>query len=190
LLQSTVEIKALVYAAPFAAPLAYTGLGLLLIINRMVHVDTVEWSQWVLLMALGGFVGNFIFSPTDHAQNGFFHRTEWVPVMSSAFAIGFLCMPFLTSVTRRFLWLCVVVLVLQAAVGLLGFYLHVRANLAGPSPSMWDNFVYGTPALAPLLFPTLVLLASIGLWVLSKHLPAGTTARPTSHVSNRSGPEQ
>ena len=29
-------IKSLVYAAPFAAPLAYTGLGLLLIMNRMV----------------------------------------------------------------------------------------------------------------------------------------------------------
>jgi hypothetical protein len=142
----------------------------------MVDVDTVEWSQWVLLMALGGFVGNFIFSLTDHAQNGFFHRTEWVPVISSAFAIGFLCMPFLTPVTRRFLWLCVAVLVVQAAVGLLGFYLHMRANLAGPSPSMWDNFVYGTPALAPLLFPNLVLLACIGLWVLSKHLSADTAA--------------
>ena len=79
---------------------------------------------------------------------------------------------------------------LQAAVGLLGFYLHVRANLVGPSLSIWDNFVYGTPALAPLLFPTLVVLAAIGLWVLSKHVPAGTTARPPSHISSRSEPEQ
>ena len=29
-------LKSLVYAAPFAAPLAYTGLGLLLVMNRMV----------------------------------------------------------------------------------------------------------------------------------------------------------
>src|SRR5262245_39194450 len=29
-------LKSLVYAAPFAAPLAYTGLGLLLLLNRMV----------------------------------------------------------------------------------------------------------------------------------------------------------
>ncbi len=29
-------LKNLVYTAPFAAPLAYTGLGLLLILDRMV----------------------------------------------------------------------------------------------------------------------------------------------------------
>src|SRR6185295_13640888 len=94
-------IRTLVYAAPFAAPLAYTGLGLLLIINRMLDANTGEWSLWVLLMALGGFAGNFIFSLTDHAQNGFFYPMEWVPVISSAFAVGFLCVPLLMSVTRR-----------------------------------------------------------------------------------------
>ena len=57
-------IKSLVYAAPFAAPLAYTGLGLLLVMNRMVAADSREWPLWVLLMALGGFVGNFLFSLT------------------------------------------------------------------------------------------------------------------------------
>ena len=97
-------IKSLVYAAPFAAPLAYTGLGLLLVMNRMVAADSREWPHWVLLMALGGFVGNFIFSLTDHAQNGFFHWTEWIPVVSSAFAVGFLTAPFLTPVTQRFFW--------------------------------------------------------------------------------------
>src|SRR5208283_807538 len=78
-------IQSLVYAAPFAAPLAYTGLGLLLILNRMVPADSAEWAYWVLLLALGGFAGNFVFSLTDHAQNGFFHATEWIPVISSAF---------------------------------------------------------------------------------------------------------
>src|SRR5215470_5958676 len=48
-------IKSLVYAAPFAAPLAYTGLGLLLVMNRMVVRESAEWGYWVLLMALGGF---------------------------------------------------------------------------------------------------------------------------------------
>src|SRR5581483_7804014 len=99
-------LKSLVYAAPFAAPLAYTGLGLLLITNRMVDPQTEEWPRWVLLMALGGFVGNFIFSLTDHAQNGFYHATEWIPVISSAFAVGFLLVPFVTPVTRRCLGLC------------------------------------------------------------------------------------
>jgi len=165
-------LKSLVYAAPFAAPLAYTGLGLLLIMNRMVDAASAEWPYWVLLMALGGFLGNFVFSLTDHAQNGFFHKTEWIPVVSSAFAVGFLAVPFLTPVTRKYLWLCAAVLAAQALVGLLGFYLHTAANFRGPSAAWFDNFVYGAPALAPLLFPNLVLLAFIGLWVLRSHLPA------------------
>jgi hypothetical protein len=169
-------IKSLVYAAPFAAPLAYTGLGLLLIMNRMVAAEAVEWPYWVLLLALGGFVGNFVFSLTDHAQNGFYHATEWIPVVSSAFAVGFLVAPFVTPVGRRFLGLVGVVLLAQAAVGVLGFYFHAAADLRGPSPSRWDNFVHGAPALAPLLFPNLVLLAGIGLWVLRGHLPATVAA--------------
>jgi len=172
-------LKSLVYAAPFAAPLAYTGLGLLLIMNRMVDAASAEWPYWVLLMALGGFLGNFVFSLTDHAQNGFFHKSEWVPVISSAFAVGFLVTPFLTPVTRQYLWLCAAVLAAQALVGLLGFYLHTAANLRGPSAAWFDNFVYGAPALAPLLFPNLVLLAFIGLWVLRSHLPAGDEAAVT-----------
>jgi hypothetical protein len=165
-------LKSLVYAAPFAAPLAYTGLGLLLLLNRMVPADEPEWSYWVVLLALGGFVGNFIFSLTDHAQNGFYHVTEWIPVVAGAFAIGFLLTLFLTPVGRPFLWLCALVMLAEVAVGLLGFVLHVMADLHGPSPSWWDNFIHGTPVLAPLLFPNLVLLAGIGLWVLAHHLPA------------------
>src|SRR6202030_2544489 len=48
-------LKSLTYAAPFAAPLAYAGIGLLLIMNRMVPAASKEWAQWVLLLALGGF---------------------------------------------------------------------------------------------------------------------------------------
>jgi hypothetical protein len=47
-------IRSLTYSAPFAAPLAYTGLGLLLIMNRMLDSETREWAQWVLMLALGG----------------------------------------------------------------------------------------------------------------------------------------
>jgi hypothetical protein len=169
-------LESLVYTAPFAAPLAYTGIGLLLVMNRMVDGDAPEWPMWVLLLAMGGFVGNFIFSLADHAQNGFYHKTEWVGVVSSALAIGFLLVPFLVRVNGSFVALLAVVLLLQVAVGLLGFYYHNAANLHGPSASKWDNFIFGAPALAPLLFPNLALLAFIGLWVWRRHLPAEPTA--------------
>jgi hypothetical protein len=164
-------IKSLTYAAPFAAPLAYAGLGLLLILNRMVRADAAEWAYWVLLLALGGFAGNFVFSLTDHATNGFFRPVEWLPVASSAFAVSFLSVPFLVRVGRRFLALAALVLVLQAAVGVLGFFLHVAADFGGPSSSAFENVVHGAPPLAPLLFPNLVLLGLIAIHALGRHLP-------------------
>jgi hypothetical protein len=164
-------LASLVYAAPFAAPLAYTGIGMLLIMNRMTDAEGMEWPLWVIFLALGGFVGNFIFSVTDHAQNGFYHRSEWIPVCSSALAVGFMLVPLLIPVSRGFLRLCALLMLVQAAVGLLGFALHLRADIYGVGPSFFDRVVYGAPVFAPMLFPDLVALAGIGLWVLYQRLP-------------------
>jgi hypothetical protein len=163
-------LKSLTYAAPFAAPLAYTGLGFLLLMNRMVPPRSSEWARWILLLALGGFFGNFVLSLTDHAGNGFFLKTEWIPVFSSALATGFLIVPLILPVTRRFLDLVLVVMLIQGAVGILGFYYHLRANLVGPGQSIFDKLVNGAPPMAPLLFPNLVALAWIGLWAFAPHL--------------------
>jgi hypothetical protein len=159
-------LRSLTYSAPFAAPLAYTGLGFLLVVNRMVDPASKEWAQWVLLFTLGGFLGNFVFSLSDHAQNNFFNSLEWVPVVASAVAVGFLGVPILLQVERRFIDLCLVVLLSEAAVGIWGFALHVLGNLRGPSIQAFDNFIYGAPPLAPLLFPNLVILGIIALWSL------------------------
>lgn len=159
-------IRSLTYSAPFAAPLAYTGLGFLLIMNRMVDPDTEEWAGWVLFLTLGGFIGNFIFSLADHAGNGFFNPFEWVPVAASAIAVGFLTVPLVTRVSRAFIDLCAAILLLEAGVGLWGFLLHASGNLRGPSVHPFDNFIYGAPPMAPLLFPNLMVLGIIALWQL------------------------
>ena len=159
-------LRSLTYSAPFAAPLAYTGLGFLLVVNRMVDPASKEWAQWVLLFTLGGFLGNFVFSLSDHAQNNFFNSLEWVPVVASAVAVGFLGVPLLLRVERPFIDLCLVVLLAEAAVGIWGFALHALGNLHGPSIQAFDNFIYGAPPLAPLLFPNLVILGIIALWGL------------------------
>ena len=86
-------IRSLTYSAPFAAPLAYAGLGFLLLLNRMVDDRTRDWAEWVLFLTLGGFGGNFVFSISDHAENGFFNPLEWVAVVASAIAVGFLVTP-------------------------------------------------------------------------------------------------
>lgn len=166
-------LKSLTYAAPFAAPLAYTGLGFLLLVNRMVAARATEWAKWVILLALGGFFGNFVLSMTDHASNGFFLKAEWIPVISSAFATGFLLTPLIATVSRRYLDLCLVVMAAQGLVGVVGFWFHLRANLVEPGHGFWDKLVNGAPPLAPLLFPNLVGLALIGMWALIPHLEEG-----------------
>ncbi len=170
-------LKSLTYAAPFAAPLAYTGLGFLLLMNRMVEARSAEWARWVILLALGGFFGNFVLSLTDHASNGFFAKTEWIPVISSALATGFLIVPLVITVTRRFMDVCLIVMLTQGLVGVLGFWFHIQANLLGPGHGLFDRLVNGAPPMAPLLFPNLVGLALIGMWALLPHLDEATPDR-------------
>jgi hypothetical protein len=180
-------IESLTYAAPFAAPLAYAGLGLLLIANRLVDSESPEWAYWILLLALGGFIGNFVFSLTDHAQNGFFNPVEWLPVVSSALAIGFLLVPFLMRVSYQYWSLTATVLGLQAVVGLIGFGFHAAAILRQPAPTLFERVLSGAPPMAPLLFPNLVVLALIALTVASRtdHPTCGrpTTSQPRTRHS-------
>jgi hypothetical protein len=132
-------------------------------VNRTVPCRDTEWGQWVVLFALGGFVGNFVLSLCDHAMNGFFHATEWLPVFASALAVGFLGVA-LVEQHRSFLRIAVAVLALQIVIGFVGFYFHLIADINGLSSSLFENFVHGAPVFAPLLFVDLVLLAMIGLW--------------------------
>jgi hypothetical protein len=157
-------IRSLTYSAPFAAPLAYTGLGFLLLLNRMEDAHTDEWARWVLFLTLGGFAGNFVFSVSDHAENGFFNPMEWVAVVASGIAVGFLVTPLLIHVSRRFLALCAAVLLLESLVGVWGFILHAERNLRGPSVHPLANLVWGAPPMAPLLFPNMAALGMIALW--------------------------
>jgi hypothetical protein len=131
----------------------------------------------VIFLALGGFFGNFVLSLTDHASNGFFAKTEWIPVISSAFATGFLIVPLVLTVTRRFMDVCLIVMLTQAFVGVLGFWFHIQANLVEPGHSLFDRLVNGAPPMAPLLFPNLVGLALIGMWALLPHLQEATPGR-------------
>ena len=157
-------LKALVYAAPFAGPLSYTGVGLLLILNRLEAEDAPSWGAWVVFLAMCGFVGNLALSLCDHAQNGFFDAAEWIPVIAAAFGFSFLLVATCRQNSQQFLKICLSTMALQILVGGLGFGLHLAADLRGPAPEVVQNVIYGAPVFAPLLFANLALLAMIGLW--------------------------
>lgn len=169
-------IRSLTYSAPFAAPLAYAGLGFLLLLNRMVDDRTREWAEWVLFLTLGGFAGNFVFSISDHAENGFFNPLEWVAVVASAIAVGFLVTPLLVTVRRQFIASCAAVLGFESLIGVWGFVLHAARNLHGPSVHPLANLVWGAPPMAPLLFPNLAALGMIALWRLWQLVPRSELA--------------
>ncbi|MBZ0258685.1 hypothetical protein K8I31_21650, partial [bacterium] len=158
------SISSLVYTAPFVAPLAYAGLGFLLIMNRMVKPDDLAWSQWVLFFSLGGYFGNFVLTLCDHAQNGFFHFSEWIPVISSALAVGFLVPCVWSKVKTPYLKLTAAVIGIQVLIGLLGFYFHLMSDLYGYSEQLLNNFIFGAPVFAPMLFADLAGLTYIGFW--------------------------
>ena len=158
------SLSNLVYTAPFAAPLAYSGVGFLLLLNRMEPPDSKAWGPWVVFLSMAGFVGLLAVSLGDHAQNGFFFAAEWIPVIAAALAASFLLTAVLRPSNRAFLGLCQVVMGVQLLVGSLGFLLHARVDLAGVSESIWDNLIFGAPVFAPLLFANLALLGAIGLW--------------------------
>lgn len=97
-------------------------------------------------------------------------------VSASALAIGFLCIPLVMRVSRAFIDLTAALLLVEAGVGLWGFVLHTMGNLQGPSIHAFDNFIYGAPPMAPLLFPNLMVLGIIGLWQLRNQEGSGVLA--------------
>jgi hypothetical protein len=95
---------------------------------------------------------------------------EWIPVIASGLAVGFLTVPLVARVDRGFFKLCFGLLALQVIVGLTGFALHLQADLNASGKNLLEKAIHGAPIFAPTLFCDLAVLAGIGIWVLGwKH---------------------
>ena len=160
-------LRSLTYSAPFAAPLAYTGLGFLLIMNRMVDSESIEWAQWVLLLDAGRLYRKFYLQPCRSCRQRIFqsagvgacrcqrHRGR----LSSRAAPDARL-----SCLRRSVRADSCCSKRESDSG--ASSCTPPANLRGPSVHAFDNFIYGAPPMAPLLFPNLMLLGIIALWQL------------------------
>ena len=112
----------------------------------------------------GRICREFYFVAFRSRQNGFFFWTEWIPVFSSAIAIGFLLVIFVGRVSRRVLDLTLAVMFVQVIVGSVGFYFHGVAVSSGADSSFFENLISTAPIFAPLLFVNLAFLSGVGIW--------------------------
>jgi hypothetical protein len=113
-----------------------------------------------LIFATGGFAGNFVLSLADHAENGFFHRSEWNPCSLQSTLGRFFPSLFLGHPAQSYskgAWPS------WAIMGCPGFLLHLFADLHCPSRNLFGNVISGPPLFAPLLLPNLAILGFLGL---------------------------
>jgi hypothetical protein len=170
---SDFTLHRLVYSAPLAAPLAYAGLGLLILVAE--HADAGARGRLIELLAGLGLLGNFVLCLLDHAQNGFWAPAEWLSV--AAGAVGGLSLCAASSAReereseRRFLW---TVVTAMAAVGAIGAALHLRGLFSMTPRPLLERLQYGPPVFAPMLFADLAALGALGL--LARSNPTTRTA--------------
>ena len=154
------SLKSLVYAAPLVAPFAYSGLSFVALVTEGLFERWGEGRKRLLfILTSGGFAGNLLLSIFDHARNGFFVATEWVPVFVSAFAfIVFLWAGIKRTISSQDAIAIHLAVGAAFVAGVAGFVLHLAADLHGIMPSIKDRFVYGAPIFAPLLFCDIAFL--------------------------------
>ena len=87
-------------------------------------------------------------------------------------AVGFLLVLLWSKVTIQFIGYCSAILLLQIAVGGLGFGLHVWADWHGRADTLFQNILSGAPPFAPLLLPNLAILGFIGIVAMRRSLPS------------------
>ena len=96
----------------------------------------------------------------------FFSPLEWVPVVASAIAVGFLAVPLLMRVSRRSLIFAPLCSCWKRAWACGDSCCTPPPICKGRPMHAFDNFIYGAPPMAPLLFPNLMVLGIIALWQL------------------------
>lgn len=158
----SINLHSLVYSAPIAAPLAFSGLGLLAwVANRGKDLAGLDCRSIALALVGWGFLGNAVICLMDHEQNAFFFPSEWIGVAAGLFA-GCVCLEisFRKTLDVPEIWIVEGVFGLVALVGVLGFAFHLHGGL-GVSGSPVERFVHGVPIMAPLIFVDLALLGWI-----------------------------
>ncbi|HDR06402.1 MAG TPA: hypothetical protein ENN88_02090 [Candidatus Coatesbacteria bacterium] len=154
------RLESLVYSAPLLGPAVLAALGLLLFLYLRPPKGGLY--RPLLLLAAASFLGLALMSLQDHAQNGFFHWSEWSPVIVGLFAAAVYAVAFFRGPGGRVLRLACAWAVLL--IGLAGTYFHVAAFLRHAAPLI-ERFALLAPPFAPILLCDAALFALLAdLW--------------------------
>lgn len=169
----------IIYAPPVAGPLAFSGVGLLAIIALLedtspetgkltlpgfITFDTPmgQTRQFFWLVAFGLYAAT-LSATLDHARTGFEDYFVWIPTGLGLLGSVATTLMAIYNDHRKsdyfvFFWM----MVLMITVGVLGFALHVNADLPeGPTGGIQiERFIDGAPPMAPMLF---AIMGSFGL---------------------------
>lgn len=127
---------------------------------RMPYPKTQAYFFMVSLFILV----TLIMSVLDHARTNFENPWLWFPTIVGTLAVlvTFLMGAF-SHLERNDLLFYIATMLLLIIVGLVGFVLHILANLTGQGAIVPERFLRGAPSMAPLLFANMALM---GLLVL------------------------
>ena len=173
-------LNLLVWAPPVLGPLAYSLAGLLgisaaweespptsgrLVIYKehAIHLPYSKTRAFIFTVGMGTLAA-LVSSVLDHARAGFAGGWLWyaaaIGVFGTVVPVAFAAMDRpsrLDTFTYVAAMLCLVV------TGVLGFFLHIRADLVFEYTVVIERFLRGAPPLAPLLFSNMGILGLIAL---------------------------
>lgn len=170
----------LIWAPPVMGPLAYSLAGLLGISaawqenpvgsGRMIifkeHALRLPYSKTrAYIFTIGmGTLAALVSSVLDHARTGFENAWLWhalaIGVFGTVVPVAFASRD---HPSRLDILTFVAAMVLLILTGVIGSYLHVRADLVFGHTIVAERFLRGAPPLAPLLFSNMGVLGLIAL---------------------------
>jgi hypothetical protein len=171
------------WAPPILAPLAFAGIAIMgmsaawredpsesgilhLPFGKRLHLPYSKTAAYLFLVSLGVLVA-LVSSVLDHARHPWTSVWLWLPVVAGVYGVvvslglGLLKKPHKGDVAAF-----VVGMVFLIVVGIVGAWLHIRADLGPRQVFVMERFLRGAPFLSPMLFAN---MGMVGLLVL---LPA------------------
>lgn len=175
-----ISANLLIWAPPLLGPITFVLVAVLglsaawvedppdsgvlqLLGGRRLRMPYPKTQAYFFMVALFILV-TLIMSVLDHARVNFANPWLWVPTIvgSLAVLVTFFMGAF-SHLERSDVLVYVATMLLLVAVGLVGFVLHIFANLTGQGAIVPERFLRGAPSMAPLLFANMALM---GLLVL------------------------